>query len=112
MMDNNICFIGKYDRKKLQMLLEEIENRFPNAAWGGGSKPSTWNPLVFVSSEKYVAVEIREERLSYFISHSKESYEEDLKVYMKGYTLITFDDFMSGNSQEIQNEMDISFLYG
>ena len=111
-MDNNICFIGKYDRKKLQTLLEEIENRFPNAMWCGGSKPSRWNPLAFASKEKYVAVEIREGMLSYFTDRSKEVYEEDLRTYMKGYTLITFDDFMNGNLQEIQNEMDISFLYG
>lgn len=106
-MINGICFTGKYDRAKLQTFLEEIENRFPNVTWGGGSKPSKWNPLDFTIKEKYVGVEIREGKLSYFINQS-----EELRTYMKGYMFITFDDFMNDNSQEIQNEMDISFLYG
>ena len=111
-MIKGICFIGRYDRNKLQILLEEIEYRFPNATWGWLEKPSRWNPLDFTSKEEYVGVTIREGKLFYFINQSKEVYEEGLRTYMKGYTFITFDDFMSGNSQEIQNEMDISFLYG
>lgn len=110
---DKICFIGEYDKASLQTLLEEIENRFPKAVWSGGDKPSRWNPLSFNGKKKfYVAVEIRNGELAYFIDRSKEVYEEDLRTYMKGYNLITFDDFMNGNMQEIQNEMDISFLYG
>lgn len=111
-MINGICFVGKYDKAKLQTLLEEIENRFPNATWGGGSKPSRYNPIAFTNKEDYVGVTMREGKLSYFINQSKEVYEEGLRTYMKGYMFITFDDFMNDNSQEIQNEMDISFLYG
>jgi hypothetical protein len=110
---DKICFIGEYDKTSLQTLLEEIENRFPEVVWSGGDKPSAWNPLAFNSKKKfYVAVEIRNGNLSYFIDRSKEVYEEDLRTYMKGYTLITFDDFINGNMQEIENKMDISFLYG
>lgn len=109
---DKICFIGEYDKTSLQTLLEEIENRFPEVVWSGGDKPSIWNPLSFTIKKKYVAVEIRDGRLSYVIDRSKEVYEEYLRTYMKGYKLVTFDDFMSGNLQEIQNEMDISFLYG
>lgn len=112
-MDNNICFIGKYDRKKLQVLLEEIEKRFPNVLWSGYSKPSWFNPLGRIE-EKYVALELKDRKLTYFTDHSKEVYEEDIKTYMKGRTLVTFEEFMNGTGteQEIENEMDISFLYG
>lgn len=109
---NNVCFVGKYDRAKLQILLEEIEKRFPKVVWGGGNKPSDWNPLRYVSREKYAALELKDGKLTYFINNSKEVYEEDLRTYMKGDTFITFDDFMNDNPQEIENEMDISFLYG
>lgn len=109
---NNVCFVGKYDRAKLAVLLKEIEDRFPKVVWGGGSKPSTWNPLAYVSREKYVALELRDGKLTYFINNSESEYEENLKTYMKGLTLITFEEFMNNDTQEIENEMDISFLYG
>lgn len=93
------------------MLLEEIENRFPNATWGGGFKPSKYNPLIFTNKKKYVGI-VMSNPLSYFIDRSKAVCEANLRTHMKGYEVITFDDFMNGNMQEIQNEMDISFLYG
>lgn len=79
--------------------------------WGGGNKPSKWNPLAFTIKKKYVGITMREGKLSYFINQSKDAYEEGLRTYTKGYMFITFDDFMN-DSQEIENEMDISFLYG
>lgn len=109
---NNVCFVGKYDRAKLAVLLKEIEDRFPKVVWGGGSKPSKWSPLAYVSREKYVALELKYGKLTYFINNSESEYEENLKTYMKGVTLITFEEFMNNDTQEIENEMDISFLYG
>jgi len=108
---NNVCFVGKYDKAKLQILLEEIEKRFPEVTWAYGTRPSEWNPLGR-RQEKYVALELRDRKLTYFTDHSEEVYDEDLRTYMKGRTFVTFEEFMNSTEQEIQNEMDISFLYG
>ena len=107
---NNICFVGKYNRAKLQTLLEEIEERFPEVMWVGGDKPSKWNPLPLGRYEKYIALELGDRKLTYFTNSSKEEYEEDLRTFMNGRTFVTFEEFM--NITDIENEMDISFLYG
>ena len=80
--------------------------------WVGGARPSEWNPLPLGRYESFVALELRVSKLTYFNNTSKEEYEEDLRAFMNGRTLVSFEEFMNMTEQEIENEMDISFLYG
>ena len=112
---NNICFIGKCDNAFFQQVLEEIEQRYPKSRWAHGDKPSDWNPVYHSGGEKYVALELTGERkLTYFTDSTEEEFERDMAVFINTskYSRMTFEEFMNGTEPEIQNEMDISFLYG
>lgn len=111
---NNICFIGKCDNAFFQQVLEEIERRYPESMWAHGDKPSDWNPIYHRGGKKYVALQLTgERRLTYFTDNTEEEFERDMARFInnKPYSRMTFDEFMN-DAQEIQNEMDISFLYG
>lgn len=95
-------------------MLGEIERRYPKSRWAHGDKPSDWNPIHHSGGEKYVALELTgERRLTYFTDNTEEEFERDIARFIDNTSCsrITFDEFMN-DGQEIQNEMDISFLYG
>lgn len=96
----------------IQDVLDEIERRMPHISWGAGQSPSSWNPKTKDTSEgEHVALFIDGSRLTY-IKDSEEFVNDYVVSHHINDTVISAEDFITVEGEDIKNETDISFLYG
>ena len=93
----------------IQNVLEEIERKMPNVLWATGDSPASWHPKK-TDNENHVALFVSDNVLTF----TKEEYiERYISSYYGNDDIIYAEDFIAGETAEdIQNEIDISFLYG
>lgn len=95
----------------IQSVLEEIERRMPHVSWGAGQSPASWNPTTeYTSDGEYVALFIDGSRLTY-IKDSEELVNDYVVSNHRNNTVISAEDFITVEGEDIKNETDISFLF-
>ena len=108
--------LGRYDVNELVTLLEYIQNNYGGVIWWGGENPTEFIPDFTADDEEYYADEIADFAL--FIEKDNEldwgsasSIYDEYRDY--DYIVYTSYEFMNDIEEtEIENEMDVSFLYG
>ena len=97
----------------IQKVLEEIEHRMPDVLWASGESPASWNPQKSDDGKYYVALFVSDTCELTFTKDSKEYVENYISQYHGNGTVIYAEDFLQSEIEEdIENETDISFLYG
>ena len=95
----------------IQDVLEKIEHKMPNVLWASGGSPTSWNPQKSDDEEYYVALFVSDTCELTFTKDSKEYVENYISQYHGDDTVIYAEDFLSQGEEEIENGIDVSFLF-
>lgn len=106
--------LGRYDERNLMDVLRYIENNYPEVTWWGDDKPTDFTPDLSDWDEEeeevldFVLFIERENELSW--GSASDIYEEAREYE---YIVYTSHEFMNCDCEEIEieNEMDVSFLF-
>ena len=107
---------GMYDEDRLIEVLRYIEDNYEGVIWWDGCKPTEYTPGLTDRDEEYYADEIADFAL--FIEKDNELdwgsaiyIDDDDRDY--DYIVYTAEEFVGGGIEEIEleNEMDVSFLF-
>ena len=106
--------LGKYDENNLMELLRYIEDKYPEVTWWGDDKPTDFTPDLSDWDDEeeevldFVLFIERENELSW--GSASDIYEEAREY---DYIVYTSHEFMDCGCEEIEieNEMDVSFLF-
>lgn len=107
--------LGRYDEDKLMDVLRYIENTYPEVTWWGEDRATDFVPNLSMYDDEdeevsdFVLFIERENEIAWGsasdIDHEEREYD---------YIVYTAEEFVCGDLEEveIENEMDVSFLYG
>lgn len=106
---------GRYDERNLMDVLRYIENNYPEVTWWGDDKPTDFIPDLTDYNDDdeevsdFVLFIERENELAW--GSASVIYDEDRDY---DYIVYTAEEFVCSDLEEveIENEIDISFLYG